>query len=1354
MDKAPSSIIDEYLSYVKLYETQYDKYLVLLAVGSFYEIYSTDPNDTKLKAVCELLNIILTRKNKSISKISKANPWMAGVPCCSLDKYLNILIDNQYTVIVYNQEDIENSKKKVRKLDKIYSIGTNVNCEKDSGEENVILSIYRESIINTYNNILGISIINLSTGNVDMVEIYNEDDITKLLEDLNKIIIVYKPKEIIYNYTNVSEAKDQIYNMLNNNNKIFHHNTKTTNDFLKISYQNEFLKNVYKNYNMGFLNSIEYLNIEKYNHSRISLIILLNFAYKYDNMLIENINIPNILNDNDMMNLHNNALEQLNVFSTLDKKSQIYKYNSLYDVINKNSTKLGMRLLKKMLAEPSTKIKELNERYEIVEKLITKGNYLKYESELKNIIDIEKYHKSLGIKKLQPYQYGRLNNSYLSLLKLINISKSDFKDNYDYSILNEYNSYYEEYKKYFNIGNLEVYSFTNKNNTLLNIFNKNIILEVDNVYNIIQSEKNKLDVLVNDLSKLIDDNKASSIKIKNNDTGGYFLELTKVRATKLKKIIDAENIYLDLVFENKIKSSTYITSKSIKEISKNIIINEQKLYEVMKESYYNITNTLYNKYYKVLVYLNYFVSRLDVFTSFANVSVKNNYSKPIINNNSTKSYIDVKNIRHPIIELLENKVEYVTNDLNMNTKHMGTLLYGVNGSGKCLSPDTLVIMFDGTRKKASDIYVGDMLMGDDSTVRNVITTTKGVGQMYEIIPSKGDPFKCNSPHVLSLISSGYQTIQWDGICMRYRVKWNENHILKSRSFSVSKYKTKEIALEHANEFKSHLPSDNGKIIDISVENFMKQPAQWKINYYLYRVGINYDKQAVDIDPYMLGYWLGDGTSSKSEITTADFEIVNYFNEKLKLTNNILVDNKVQYRYTIVGKGKGKVGGNNFLNGLRKYNILNNKHIPDKYLKNNKTIRLELLAGLIDSDGYLNETSFEFVQKNELLFDNVIELVRSLGMYAYKTKTLKKCHNNGKIGEYYRCSITGTYEQMKEIPTKIYRKQLVKEKLKRDNRNIVGFKIKKIDIGEYCGFELDGNHRFLLNDFTVTHNSSIMKALGLNLIMAQIGCYTASSNFEYYPYNSLFTRVDHSDNIFKGYSSYEVEIMELKNILKYSNENSLVLGDELLSSTESISAISIIAATINYFLSKNISFLFASHIFEIAEHIELNVKDKLLIGHLKTEYDNKNKSFIYNRKLQKGLPNANYGLIVASSIIGSSDIISSALKIQNKILNNNKELLEIKKSRYNKQLNVDSCYICKDLNISKKLNEVLDVHHIVEQSMFSNNKCLAENKEHLKKNQLSNLVVLCKQHHIDVHNKKIIINGWLNTTNGIKLDYKN
>jgi DNA mismatch repair protein MutS len=957
MNKSFISIIDEYISYNNLYKDQYEKYLVLLQVGSFYEMYSDIQDDPKLKEVCELLNLLMTRKNKSIQEISKNNPHMAGIPCCSLQKYLDVLIDNNYTVLLYDQEDINNSKKKYRKLSKIFSIGTHINCEKESKTENVILSIYRETI--NSNNICGISTINLSTGDVNVLEIYNENDITKLLEDLNKIIIIHKPKEIIYSYDTSKETKkDCVYNILYNTNTIFHYNTNIIKDYTKINYQNDFLKNVYKNYNIGFLSAIEYLDMEKYNYSTISLIILLNFAYKYDNMIIENINKPNILTDKNVLNLHNNALEQLNIFSLTNN----YKYNSLFDVINKNSTKLGSRLLKKMLAEPITNINELNKRYNLVNKLLQNETYKQYENELKYIIDIEKYHKSLGILKLQPYQYGRLHQSYKFINNLINLSELYFKDYFDYELLQEYKKYYNEYLKYFNIDNLEVFSFNNKNNVILNIFNEGIVKEVDEIMNKIHSEKNKLELLSNNLSKLINDDK---IEIQCTDKDGYYLILTKNRATKLKKAINDNLLYKDLIFEDKVKASTYITSRSIKDISKHIIINESKLFDIIKNSYYEITEFLYKKYYKLLIYLNYFISYIDVFNSFAKVSYLNNYSKPIIDIDSKKSYMDIKNIRHPIIELLSTSTEYITNDIQINVDNTGMILYGINSSGK---------------------------------------------------------------------------------------------------------------------------------------------------------------------------------------------------------------------------------------------------------------------------------------------------------------------------------------------------------------------------------------------------SSIMKSVGLNLILAQIGCFTATSEFKFYPYNSIFTRIDHTDNLFKGMSSFEKEIYELKTILNYSNSNSLVLGDELLSSTENISAISIISATINNFLSKDISFLFASHLHNIPKYIDENLKNKLYIGHLKTEYDNINKCFIYNRKLQPGESVKNYGLIVAQNILSDSIIIKDALQIQNKIINNNAEILENKKSKYNSNLIVNKCYICDDNNISKKSNEVLEVHHIVYQSQFKNNKCLLEEKKHIKKNNKSNLVTLCGYHHDQIHNNNIKINGWITTSNGIKLDY--
>ena len=960
MNRINFSIIDEYLSYNDLYKDQYENYIVLLQVGSFYEMYSIIQDDPKLKEVCELLNLLLTRKNKTIQNISKNNPHMAGIPCCSLQKYLDILIENNYTVIVYDQEDLD-GKKKCRKLNKIYSIGTYINCEKDNKTENIILSIYRETI--KENNICGISTINLSTGDVNVLEIYNENDMTKLLEDLNKIIIIHKPKEIIYTYENKeNNEKDCVYNILYNKNSIFHYNKEINKDYNRISYQNDFLKNVYKNYNMGFLSSIEYLYMEKYSYSIISLIILLNFAYKYDNMIIENINKPNIITNKNILNLHNNALEQLNIFSITNN----YKYNSLFDVINKNSTKLGIRLLKKILSEPITDIEELNIRYDLVDKLMHNDIYKKYDNELKNIIDIEKYHKSLGIFKLQPYQYGRLNASYKSISNIINMSKIEFKKYFDYELLKEYENYYDEYKKYFNIDNLELYSFNNKNTTILNIFNEGIVKDIDEVIYKINIEKQKLEVLSETLSKLINNDK---IEVQCSDKDGYYLVLTKIRANKLKKSIidnDSDGIYKDLIFEDKVKASTYITSKSIKTISKSIILNEAKLYDIIKQSYYDITKLLYNKYYKMLIYINHFISHIDVFNSFAKVSFINNYSKPIIDSNSQKSYMDIKNIRHPIIELLSTSTEYITNDIQINVNHTGMILYGINASGK---------------------------------------------------------------------------------------------------------------------------------------------------------------------------------------------------------------------------------------------------------------------------------------------------------------------------------------------------------------------------------------------------SSIMKSVGLNLILAQIGCFTATSNFTYYPYNSIFTRIDHTDNLFKGMSSFEKEIFELKTILSYSDTNSLVLGDELLSSTENVSAISIISATINNFLSKNISFLFASHLHNIPKYIDSNLKTKLYIGHLKTEYDDVNKCFIYNRKLQIGESIKNYGLIVAQNILSDTLIIKDALQIQNKIINNNVEILENKKSKYNTELNVDKCYICDDCNISKKSNDVLEVHHIVFQSKFKDNKCIIDDKQHIKKNNKSNLVTLCTYHHDQVHNNIISINGWIKTTNGIRLDYK-
>lgn len=1325
-------IIDEYLKYDELYKEKYNKYLVLLQVGSFYEAYSTIHNDIRFKIICELLNIVLTRKNKSIQNISKSNPLLFGFPCVSLEKYLDILINNNYTVIVYNQYT-EKSKIK-RKLDKIYSIATYDNIEKNNNNSNILMTLYNENIKD--NIIIGISMIDILTGNINIIELYNNNDIHKLIEDINKYLIIYNPKEIIY--TSKNESNHNIINLLKKDNIIFH-NKELNNEYLKINYQNEYLNHIYKKYNFGLLSSIEFLNLEKYQYGLISFIIGLNFAYNYDNSLIDNINIPNIILNEDKLNLHNNAVYQLDLFSNNNNNNN-NKYNSLYDVLNKNSTILGKRLLKEKLSNPYINKDKLNIIYNLVEKLIYKKKYINYEKELNNIIDIEKYHKSLGNNKLQPFQYYRLTQSYISIKKLINdISKNDFDKFFDYSELLKFNEYYNKFTKYFNIDNLELYNFNNANNLNVNIFNNGIYDEIDQIINQIKNEKELLNRLSSDLSKLINND---NIDIKYTDRDGYYISLTKIRANKLKKAIENMPIYNDLIFENKTLSNCYITSKYIKNISKNILNYQDKLYEITKIKYFHVIKELYNKYFNVLNYINYFISYIDLIKSYAKVSLIYNYYKPKINDKLNKSFIDAIQLKHPICELLID-TEYIANDISINKDNKsGILLYSANGAGKCLSPNTLVIMYNGKRKKAKDIKIGDKLLGDDSTIRNVLGITSGTDQMYEITPKKGESFKCNGNHILCLRVSEYQSLYYDNNKNGYVVTWIENGMRKSKLFSLYKYKNKNNAKVSVINFKKKIFKTE-KFINISVNDYINKSNDWKQRHYLYRVGVEYNSKIVNLDPYMIGFWLGDGTSTTSEITNQDSTCINYFKNNLGQYNCYL-QYKQKYTYRINGINQ-KIG-NHFLNYLKKYNLLNNKHIPDDYLINSRKIRLQVLAGLLDSDGSLNKNGYDFIQKNELLFDNVIELVRSLGLTAYKSKITKSCCNNGKSGTYFRCHITGTYDQLNEIPILIERKKI---KFFKNHfiPSIIKFTIKKLNVDRYCGFELDGNHKFLLNDYTVSHNSTLSKAVALNLIMAQIGCFVSSSYFEYYPYSNIFTRISHNDNLFKGHSSFEVEILELSSIINYSNSNSLIICDEILNSTENISAVSLISSSINHFLNNNISFICCSHLHELPNYIDNTLKEKIYICHLKTEYDQIKKTFTYNRKLCNGISEQYYGLIIAKALLNNNNILNNALQIQNKILNGDNKLIINKKSNYNSKLLVNECYICNE-------NKNLHVHHIIEQQYFdSDNKCTIKGKLNIKKNSLSNLVVLCYKCHQNVHLHKLKINGWKLGSNGRFLDYK-
>ena len=378
--------------------------------------------------------------------------------------------------------------------------------------------------------------------------------------------------------------------------------------------------------------------------------------------------------------------------------------------------------------------------------------------------------------------------------------------------------------------------------------------------------------------------------------------------------------------------------------------------------------------------------------------------------------------------------EKFMNSINVKTGCGGGLIDIPCGFGKCLSKNTPIMMYDGLIKMVQDIKVGDQLMGDDSTPRNVLSLARGREMMYDIIPNKGDKYTVNESHILSL-------------------KCSTNHSKKYRK---------------------------GEIYDISVKDYLNLPKCFHGRggpLLGYRVGVDFPYKEVDIEPYFLGIWLGDGSKRNLGITNIDEPIIDYcyeYSRKLELDIRKCDSKGTRCpTYFITSHNKKP---NSLIGSFQKYNLLNNKHIPHDFKCNDKQTRLELLAGLIDSDGSLRNNGYDIIQKNEKLLDDIIYLARSLGFAAYKKICKKSCIYKGEKSEgtYYRTNIHG--KGLEEIPIKCERKKCSSRKQIKDAL-VTRINVIKKEEDDYYGFELDGNRRYILGDFTVTHNT----VLGINLI---------------------------------------------------------------------------------------------------------------------------------------------------------------------------------------------------------------------------------------------------------------------------------
>ena len=350
-----------------------------------------------------------------------------------------------------------------------------------------------------------------------------------------------------------------------------------------------------------------------------------------------------------------------------------------------------------------------------------------------------------------------------------------------------------------------------------------------------------------------------------------------------------------------------------------------------------------------------------------------------------------------------------------------------------------ILMYDGSVRKVEDVVVGDLLMGPDSKPRRVLQLARGREPMAEIRPIKGEPFVVNENHILSLVHT-----------------------------SEGQKKAKRYPCYRR----------GGEIANVSVLDYLQKSRNWRDLHKLYRVPVEFHNSPdLPVPPYILGLLLGDGCVTHGvEYTTADPELAEVFSKYVETRGcRIRVSSNGSKALTYHAV---KVMGttNPITEAFRRLELHGctslDKFIPCQYLTAGRRERLELLAGLCDSDGYFTGINLEYVTQSKQLAGDILFLARSLGFCATSREKYSWCQT-GAGGWYYRIFISGDYTA---IP---FRRERHVARPRKQIKNVLrtGFTVELLPDDDFYGFALDGDHLYVDGNFIVHHNTGKSLVLG-------------------------------------------------------------------------------------------------------------------------------------------------------------------------------------------------------------------------------------------------------------------------------------
>ena len=703
-------MIDDYFKTFKECVEKYgEKTSLLYACGSFYEVYKVDNEMESIgnaDKIAEILNIAYSKKNKT-EKSTRSHPNFAGFTKTYLSKYITPLLENDYTVVIV--DELETSQQAKGKLIKRGITAVHTQClkspdfETTNDAENSLTVLMLESVQVKENIDIYYSLCNVNniTNDIELIEnviqIKNANgDFKSVSDELSRLLSNYNSKEIRCYYVNKNEQIEKVLvSFFNEIEQKYQYINIDKNDSLykeynKISFQNEYLKNVYTHVDFGMEDPINFMFLENMPISRINLLYTLDYISRYDKKYITNLSLPKIINENRNLVLELNTSEQLHL---LPKDKTI----SVFSIIDFTKTAIGKRYLKHLLTKPFLDVDTINSRYNLSDEFrkLEDNKLNEINKVLECIVDFKRLHRKMGLEMLHPYEFCKLHDTYIKIMELIEIIKICdldttilFKDNMSNKLI----EYINEYNTIFNLEEMKRITLQTSKEEIVNFFKTEIVTELDEITDSIVNIEMEMESLRKNLESKLEKkpNTANSdnnqIKLLYTENDGYYFCCTKIRYTKLTNECKNDNLQFTM---RSTSNMCKFTTQSLTKLSNLLIVKRDLLAKKIKLNDLQKCKSLFCKHYTLFEELLSFIRILDITMSNVKCGKKYLYTRPQIKEGKEKddsksdseSFINITALRHPIIERISS-TEYIPNDITLDKNNKGLLLYGLNSSGK------------------------------------------------------------------------------------------------------------------------------------------------------------------------------------------------------------------------------------------------------------------------------------------------------------------------------------------------------------------------------------------------------------------------------------------------------------------------------------------------------------------------------------------------------------------------------------------------------------------------------------------------------------------------------------------------